>query len=154
MLLSCLNSSFCNSITTSKLSVFDNLRQNKIGILPCSISYMIKIFLFGSNEFNLISNKTILSTTKKKSISQTIKTIWFFLCILYVGTLGIVTKVSYESTTCYQVPCECFVFIPYYNFLIYFIVCSTCNYTDLRKKEKIYNTSESIKKISSELANA
>ena len=45
-LLQCLNHTHYRS------SLFDNLRQNGISILPFCNSYLIKILLFGSNEFN------------------------------------------------------------------------------------------------------
>ena len=40
----------------------DNLRQNKISILPFFNFYLIKIFMSDITEFNLTSNKTILSS--------------------------------------------------------------------------------------------
>ena len=52
----------CPNHTHYRSSLFDNLRQNGISILPFCNSYLIKTLLFGSNEFNLTSNKTILSS--------------------------------------------------------------------------------------------
>ena len=51
----------CPNHTHYRSSLFDNLRQNGISILPFSNSYLIKIPLFGSNKFHLTSNNKIIS---------------------------------------------------------------------------------------------
>ena len=128
MLLSRLNTSFCNALTTCnyRSSLFDNLRQNGISILPFSDSYLIKILLFGSNEFNLTSNKTILSSVinfiiqskrfdgplfLKKSMLQTLETICFFLyfmcrVVLLSLSLRYLARVLLPVIRCFVVCCS------------------------------------------------
>ena len=60
ILLSRLNTSFCNAPTTHIIEIPSLITSFKMELVPNS--YFIKILPFGAGEFNLTSNKTILSS--------------------------------------------------------------------------------------------
>ena len=52
----------CPNYATLRLKPFDNLRSNNILILPFIKSLIIEILLYGSERFDQITNKIIISS--------------------------------------------------------------------------------------------